>query len=35
MVSVQFLIMQATQMGDQQLVQELRKIERRLPDLNS
>lgn len=35
MVSVQFLIMQAIQMGDQQLAQELKKIERRLSDLNS
>ena len=34
-VSVQFLIMQAETMGEQQLVQELKKIKRRLYDLNS
>lgn len=35
MVSVQFLIMQAETLGEQQLVQELKKIKRRLYDLNS
>ena len=35
MVSVQFLIMQAEKLGEQQLVEELKKIERRLYDLNS
>ena len=34
-MSVQFLIMQAEKLGEQQLVQELKKIERRLYDLNS